>query len=190
MTTITHLSDEAAVRWLAEHRSGVAPEEALAFFDGLPTVPAADMLGRWRGSGLPTGSRLDGLLEAYGWYGKEFSGAESVHPLLFAGRGGRPRPVDPAWIPLSLLRDHAGLARLWPVRTVFGRLRPLLYTNKPKARLRTIEHRGVSTAAIVYDALPVIDVFRRIGPDVVVGAMDMRGLPAPFFFLLERDEAG
>jgi Domain of unknown function (DUF4334)/GXWXG protein len=188
VTTIPQLSDEAAARWLADHRSGVAPEEALAFFDGLPTVPAADMLGRWRGSGLPTGSRLDGLLEAYGWYGKEFSGPESVHPLLFAGRGGRPRPVDPAWIPLSLLRDHSGLARLWPVRTVFGRLRPLLYTNKPKARLRTIEHRGVSTAAMVYDALPIVDVFRRIGPDAVIGAMDMRGLPAPFFFLLERDD--
>ena len=190
MTTIPQLSDEAAARWLTEHRSGVAPEEALAFFDGLPTVPTVDMLGRWRGSGLHTGSRLDGLLEAYGWYGKEFSGAESVHPLLFAGRGGRPRPVDPAWIPLSLLRDYAGAARLWPVRTAFARLRPLLYTNRPKARLRTIEHRGVQTAAMVYDALPIIDVFRRIGPDIVLGAMDMRGLPAPFFFLLERDDTG
>ena len=27
-----------------------------------------------------------------------------------------------------------------------------------------------------------------VGPDVVLGAMDMRGLPAPFFFLLERDD--
>jgi hypothetical protein len=188
VTTIPQLSDEAAARWLTAHRSGVAPEEALAFFDGLPPVPAADMIGRWRGSGLPTGSRLDGLLEAYGWYGKEFTGAESVHPLLFGGRGDRPRPVDPAWLPLSLLRDFAGLARLWPVRTAFGRLRPLLYTNSPKARLRTIEHRGVDTAAMVYDALPIIDFFRRIGPDVVIGAMDMRGLPAPFFFLLERDD--
>jgi hypothetical protein len=40
---------------------------------------------------------------------------------------------------------------------------------------------------MVYDALPIIDVFRRVGPDVVLGAMDMRGLPAPFFFLLERE---
>jgi hypothetical protein len=187
VTTISHLSDQASVRWLKAHRSGVAPEEALAFFDGLPPVPAADMLGRWRGSGLPTGSRLDGLLEAYGWYGKEFLGAEAVHPLLFRGRGGRPHPVDPAWLPLALLRDHAGLAKLWPVRTAFGRLRPLLYTHRPAARLRTIEHRGVSTAAMVYDALPIIDVFRRVGPDTVIGAMDMRGLPAPFLFLLERD---
>jgi hypothetical protein len=146
------------------------------------------MLGRWRGSGLPTGSRLDGLLEAYGWYGKEFIGAESVHPLLFRGRDGRPHPVDPALIPIGLLRDHAGLARLWPVRWVVGRLRPLLYTNRPKVRLRSVEHRGVTTAAMVYDALPIIDVFRRVGPDVVLGAMDMRGLPAPFFFVLERDD--
>ena len=189
MTTIPQLSDETAARWLDAHRAGATPEDALAFFDGLPPVPAAELIGRWRGSGLPTGSRLDGLLEAYGWYGKEFLGAEAVHPLLFGSRR-RPRPVDPAWIPLSLLRDYAGLARLWPVRTAFGRLRPLLYTNQPKARLRTIDHRGVSTAAMVYDALPIIDVFRRIGPDVVLGAMDMRGLPAPFFFVLERDSAG
>ncbi len=188
MTTIPQLSDEAAARWLEAHRTGVAPQEALAFFDGLPVMPAADMIGRWRGSGLPTGSRLDGLLEAYGWYGKEFLGAEAVHPLLFRVRGGRPRPVDPAWLPLPLLRDHSGLARLWPVRTAFTRVRPLLYTHRPTARLRTVEHRGVSTAAMVYDALPIIDVFRRIGPDVVIGAMDMRGLPAPFFFLLERDD--
>ncbi|TQN41983.1 GXWXG protein [Blastococcus colisei] len=189
MTTLPQLSDEAAADWLERHRSGVAPEEALAFFDGLPPVPAADMLGRWRGSGLPTGSRLDGLLEAYGWYGKEVLGAEAVHPLLLRGPGGRPRAVDPVWIPLPLLRDHAGLARSWPVRTAFGRIRPLLHTHRHRARLRTIEHRGVSTAAMVYDALPIIDVFRRVGPDVVIGAMDMRGLPEPFFFLLERDTA-
>jgi hypothetical protein len=183
------VSEAGAERWLAAHRDGAQPEEALAFFDRLPTVTVAEMLGRWRGSGLHTGSRLDGLLEAYGWYGKEFSGPESVHPLLFRGRGGRPRPVDPALIPLGLLRDHTGLARSWPVRTAFGRLRPLLHTNRPTARLREVQHRGVTTAAMVYDALPIIDVFRRVGPDVVLGAMDMRGLPAPFFFLLERDDS-
>jgi hypothetical protein len=182
-------SEIGAERWLAAHRAGVEPEEALGFFDRLPTVRVEDMLGRWRGSGLPTGSKLDGLLEAYGWYGKEFLGLESVHPLLFRSRRGRPRPVDPAMIPVGLVRDFPGLARLWPVRTAFGRLRPLLHTNRPTARLRAVQHRGVTTAATVYDTLPIIDVFRRVGPDVVIGAMDMRGLPAPFFFLLERDPA-
>jgi hypothetical protein len=173
--------------WLSEHRDGASPDEALAFFDGLPAVPLAELSGRWRGSGLPSGSSLDGLLEAYGWYGKEFTGIETAHPLLFLDRRGRPRPVDPALVPLGLLRDHAGLAHLRLLRTAFGGIRPLLYTDRPKARLRTVEHRGVATAAMVYDALPIIDVFRRVSGDVLIGAMDMRGLPAPFFFLLRRD---
>jgi hypothetical protein len=178
----------SAEGWLAAHRDGAAPADALAFFDSLPTVGPDEILGRWRGSGLPTGSPLDGLLEAYGWYGKEFLGAESVHPLLFRSRSG-PRPVDPGWIPLALLRDHAGLARTRFLRTAFGGVRPLLHTHRPKARLRTVQHRGVATAAMIYDALPIIDVFRRVSDDVLLGAMDMRGLPAPFLFVLTRDDA-
>ena len=92
---MTAADTDAAAGWLAEHRDGVVPADALAFFDSLPTVALGEMIGRWRGSGLHTGSPLDGLLEAYGWYGKEFIGVETVHPLLFRGRGGRPRPVDP-----------------------------------------------------------------------------------------------
>jgi hypothetical protein len=173
--------------WLDAHRDGARPDEALAYFDSLPVVAPEEMLGRWRGSGLPTGSPLDGLLEAYGWYGKEFLDDESVHPLLFADRSGRPRPVDPSLLPMAVLRDYAGFLQFWPLRAVFGRMRPLLYTGKPKARLREVTHRGVLTAAMVYDALPIIDVFRRVSDDVLLGAMDMRGLPSPFLFVLQRD---
>jgi len=162
-------------------------DDALAFFDGLPAVPADEMLGRWRGSGLPTGSPLDGLLEAYGWYGKQFVDAETVHPLLFRDRAGRPRPVDPALVPLSVLRTAPGVAHSRVLRRVFPGVRPLLSTDKPKARLRTMEHRGVVTAAMVYDALPIIDVFRRVSADQVLGLMDLRGLADPFFFTLQRD---
>jgi hypothetical protein len=63
-----------------------------------------------------------------------------------------------------------------------------MFTRKPKARLRSLEHRGVVTAAMVYDALPIIYVFRRVDADTLLGLMDLRGLPAPFFFLLERDD--
>ena len=59
-------------------------------------------------------------------------------------------------------------------------------TSRPRARLRTVEHRGVHTAAMVYDALPIIDVFRRVDGATVLGLMDLRGLPDPFFFLLRR----
>jgi hypothetical protein len=180
-------SGTAAQRWLEAHRDGVDPQEALAFFDGLPAVPVEEMLGRWRGSGLPTGSPLDGMLEGFGWYGKEFLDEENVHPLLFADRNGRPRPVDPGLLPVGVLRDYAGFLDVWPVRWAFARIRPALYTRRPKARLRSVEHRGVVTAAMVYDALPIIDVFRRVSDDVRLGAMDMRGLPSPFLFVLTRD---
>ena len=180
----------AADRWIADHRNGAAPAEALDFFDSLPTVAVEEMLGRWRGSGLPTGSPLDGMLEGFGWYGKEFLDEENVHPLLFADRNGQPRPVDPGLLPVSVLRDYAGFLDVWPVRRAFATIRPALYTRRPKARLRSVEHRGAVTAAMVYDALPIIDVFRRVNDDVRLGAMDMRGLPSPFLFLLHRDTAG
>jgi hypothetical protein len=34
---------------------------------------------------------------------------------------------------------------------------------------------------MIYDQLPVIDVFRKISDDVVIGAMDLRGTPVPYF---------
>ena len=96
--------------------------------------------------------------------------------------------MDPALLPVGLLRDHAGLAH-WPMaQAAFGGVRPLLHTKRPKARLRVMEHRGVATAVMVYDTLPIIDVFRRVDADTALGLMDLRGLPAPFFFLLERDD--
>jgi hypothetical protein len=175
-----------AEQWLVEHRAGAARDEALARFDALAPVAPAEMLGRWRGSGLPTGSPLDGLLEAYGWYGKEFLDAETVHPLLFTTRRG-PRPVDPALVPMSVLRDRPALAHSRAARSAFRLLRPAVTTSAPRARLRSVEHRGVQTAAMVYDALPIIDVFRRVSDDVRLGLMDLRGLPDPFFFVLTRE---
>jgi hypothetical protein len=173
-------------RWLARAAGGVPRDEALARFDGAPPVEPGGMIGRWRGSGLPTGSPLDGLLESYGWWGKEFLDAETAHPLLFATRSG-PRPVDPALIPVGVLRGRPGLARSRAARLAFTAVRPLLTTSRPTARLRAVEHRGVVTAAMVYDRLPILDVFKRVDSGTLLGLMDLRGLPAPFFFLLTRE---
>ena len=66
-------------------------------------------------------------------------------------------------------------------------IRPLVSTRQPKARLRLTEYRGVVTATMSYDALPINDVFRKIDDDTLVGAMDARGLEAPFLFVLRRE---
>nr|WP_239522193.1 GXWXG domain-containing protein [Geodermatophilus sabuli] len=172
---------------MARHRGGAAPVDLLAFADRLLPADPDLLVGRWRGAELPTGSPLDGLLTAHRWYGKEFVDAETVHPLLFRDRAGVPRAVDPALAPLTLLRRTPGLARGRPARAAFAAVRPLLRTRRPAARLRRLEHRGVTTAALVYDRLPIVDVFRPVTPDLLLGLMDMRGLPGPFAFLLERD---
>jgi hypothetical protein len=168
-------------------RDGAPADVVLALADGLPPVSVPELVGRWRGSELPTGHRLDGLLTAYGWYGKEVVDAETVHPLLFPDRAGVPRPVDPALAPLGLLREHTWLVRTLPARIAFAGVRPLLATRRPAARVREVRHRGVLTAAIVYDRLPVVDAFRRAGADTLLGLMDLRGMAEPFPFVLRRE---
>ena len=80
---------------------GWTAEAGLAFFDSLPAVRPDDMTGEWRGTELPSGHPLDGLLAAYGWYGKRFSDKDRVDPLLFMDAGEvramrGPGPLPPA----------------------------------------------------------------------------------------------
>lgn len=167
-------------------REPITTEEALQFFDALPPVELETILGRWRGSGFTTGHRLDGLLEVFGWYGKEFIDAETVHPLLFSARNGEIFKGEPRRMPMSLSLE-LDVPRGPAMRAAFLVARPLLETHKPRARLRRMEHRGKVGAAMIYDELPVIDVFRQIDRDTVLGIMDLRDMPKPLFFLLRRD---
>ena len=86
---------EAAAR-LATLEPRCTTEQALAFFDALPSVSAEDIRGRWAGRELETGHPWDGLLTASGWYGKQFDSPEAVHPLLFQTPKGTLFPVNPA----------------------------------------------------------------------------------------------
>ncbi|BDX33012.1 hypothetical protein TUM20985_35590 [Mycobacterium antarcticum] len=170
-------------------------DDALALFDAAPAVTPDEMLGTWRGAELPTGHPLDGLLEASGWWGKQFLGAETVHPLLFPTADGTALwAVNPA-----LVFGGLGLATRLPALRrgnytgLITKLKPVLRTAAPRARLRTTRYRGVDTATMVYDQLPVNDVFRRLddaaGSDAVIGVMDLRGSKLPYFFVLRRDES-
>lgn len=172
---------------LTRLRAGTSLDEALAFYDSLPAAPIPLISGWWSGSSVPTGNPLDGLLEAYGWAGKRFDGPDGAHPLVFDGPRGR-FSVNPAAVPLGfLLRFHrplhhpvvAGLAR---------RILPAARTFRPKARLRMMAYRGVVTATMSYDALPINDHVRLIDDHTLLGAMDCRGLPQPFLFLLEKSD--
>lgn len=170
---------------IAQLQAGVDLDRAVALFESLPPVSVEAILGRWRGSEVPTGHPMDGLLAVSGWYGKEFASADRVHPLLF-GRPGRLYAVNPKLMPIGLLNR---LGARFPRRLPPGGTRAfaLLRTRRPRARLREIAYRGTVSTAMVYDDLPIIDHFRALDDDTLLGAMDLRGSDRPYFFLLQRD---
>jgi hypothetical protein len=179
---------EAAVR-LAALKPRCTTDQALEFFDALPTVSVDDIRGRWAGRELETRHPWDGLLTASGWYGKQFDSPEAVHPLLFQTPNGTLFPVNPARIPLNLA-GRVPLAAASAARRLLDVTMPLLRAHGPKARLRNLEHRGKVSAAMVYDQLPIIDVFRRIDDTTLLGLMDMRAAAQPYFFVLTCDSPG
>lgn len=163
-------------------------EQALALFDSLPAVPVAEITtGRWRGDELDTGHPFAGVLVASGWYGKQFDGPDTVHPLLFAVDGDV-FPVDPRRVPLGLA-GRIPMAGVRASKKALGYLRFAFQTQRPTARLRNVEYRGVVSAAMIYDQLPIIDHFRRVDEQTLLGVMDMRGLAEPYVFILRQDTA-
>jgi len=159
--------------------------EALAFYDSLPPIEPEAMIGRWHGGEIATGHLYDGLLQPSGWWGKEFRSADDVDPLLFE-RGGTIFAGNPALIPLGLIERFPTIAKSAAAGALFRTVSPLLRTGKPRARLRILTYRGVSSAAMLYDAHPIADCFRRVSGDVLIGAMDIRGHADPYIFTLRR----
>ena len=104
---------------LAALARGTSLDEALAFYDTLPPVPLAHLRGLWRGGGVPTGHPLDGVLEALGWYGKQFDGPDAVHPRVFATTRGERYCIDPAHAPLWFALRRAAWFRHPAARRAF-----------------------------------------------------------------------
>ena len=63
----------------------------------------------------------------------------------------------------------------------------LLSTTKSRARLRMTEYRGKVSATMIYDQLPINDVFRKLDDNTVIGVMDNKHVKEPFFLKLSRD---
>jgi len=160
-------------------------QQAIDLFDSLESVDVDFMMGTWRGTGYPTGHPQDGLLEAYRWYGKAFESCEDVHPLLFTDRRGQIVKLNPG--AMALGGAQSGSATKFAVR-LFQLVMPLLTTSKSRARLRMVEYRGKVSATMIYDQLPIIDIFRKLDDDTVLGVMDHKHQMDPFFFKLTRQK--
>lgn len=164
-------------------------QQALELFDSLETVDTEFMIGRWQGDGYPTDHPLDGLLEVSHWYGKLFESDDDVHPLLFSNRRGKLVRVNPGYMkPSYALAGHMSKFKSKTVGNIFQFLLPLFSTSKSRARLRMMEYRGKTSATMIYDQLPIHDVFRKLDDNNVLSVMDNKLIEDPFFFKLTRDE--
>ncbi len=165
-------------------------EEALAIFDSLDPVNTDFMLGAWQGSGFLTDHPMDGVLETFHWHGKRFEGPEDVHPLVFSTLSKGRKSLNP-----TLVMPGLGLLKFFPFinSRFFGRvfqlIMPLFVTRRSRARLRLTDYRGKSSATMIYDNLPINDVFRKVDENTVLGVMDFKGMRKPFFFVLRREAA-
>ena len=165
--------------------------EALDIFDALAPVELDFMTGYWKGEGFRTHHPMDGLLEAYHWYGKRFENPEDVHPLVFSTRRGGVACVNPVFMgPFLSLADNMLMPRLPAAGRLFQLVMPLFTTSKSRARLRMPAYRGKLSATMIYDQLPINDVFRQVDENTVFGIMDRKGMKVPFFFILRRARGG
>lgn len=155
-------------------------------FDELEPASIDQVTGRWRGEEFITGHFMEGALESSGWYGKEFKSREEVHPLLYFKDAKRTKTfaLNPAWA--SFHPFVLGLMKTSAAHFIVRLLRPIVQNKKHTARLRMIEYRGKSSVTMVYDVLPIMDMFRRLDAHTLLGVMDMRGMDMPYFFLLRR----
>jgi hypothetical protein len=127
---------------------------------------------------------MDGLLEISNWYGKEFIDAENVHPLLFLDNQGEifqvaPNPTLMNWVlKLSIPKNDS-------LKPLLVSINFLLKTEKSQVRLRMMEYSRKVTATMIYDYLAINDSFRKVDENTVLGIMDYKNLPQPFFFILK-----
>ncbi|MGR3278466.1 DUF4334 domain-containing protein [Acaryochloris marina NIES-2412] len=162
------------------------PEELLSFFDELEPVNAQFMISRWKGSEIHTDHPLNGFLEASNWYGKEFVNDDQVHPLLFQDSQENIFKVKPyslvmkSGVRFPILKHKA-------LNSTVRFMTSLLKTEASQARLRMMEYRQKLSATMIYDSLPIHDTFRKVDDDTVLGLMDSKDIPIPFFFVLERE---
>lgn len=158
---------------------GMSQEEAFSFFDQLQPITLDEMLGSWKGKEAPSHHPMDGLLTKFRWYGKKFISPEEVHPLVFEKQNGDLFYVNPSRL---LQQPEQGTPLPEPEQLQAAE------TQESKARMRMVEYRGKLSAAMIYDQLPIIDIFRKVDDHTLFCVMDFKGPMhnLGFFFLLER----
>ena len=140
--------------------------------EGEGTVDAAELDSIWAALGTVRPEEMLGS-----WKGGEFPTGHPLNGMLAkAGWYGKTfrsaHDVEPL-----ICRDAQG--GLYADRAL----------GKGAAGLWAVEFRGETTATMIYDGQPVLDHFKRVDDDTLMGIMNAKGVPpeGPFYyFFLER----
>jgi len=153
-----------------------SPHQINAFFDQLPPVELEFMVGTWRYANVPSNNRQDYLLEMIDFHGKRFYGADTnyqVDPVI-CWSGGKLIRVGsmPYWLFKRI--PETTPSREQPVRRAILHkynqccVLPFSQTKEPHAHNMIVEHRGVCTTAMVYDHMPMVDVFKKVDDNTIM----------------------
>ncbi|WP_043263096.1 DUF4334 domain-containing protein [Streptomyces sp. CT34] len=153
-------AEQARARIAAIRAAGgkVSAEELDGLWAALEPVRPEDILGPWKGSAFVTGHRVEGLLEAANWHGKNFRSTSDVQPLICRGPDGKL---------FSNVEAGNGEASLWMVEFRGESTASMVYDGQP-----------------VIDHFKRIDDATLLG---VMNGKDVLDDGRYFYFLLDRD---
>ncbi|MEY4562252.1 MAG: hypothetical protein RLZZ618_1529 [Pseudomonadota bacterium] len=103
------------------------------------------------------------------WKGGRFDGGKEPDPIRWYGKNF----VSASYCEPLLARNEDG--------SVYA------FDKLGAAQMRLIEWRGKVSASLIYDSQPIMDYFRKVTDDVIIGLGDVKGKPTDFFFHLTRE---
>lgn len=144
----------------------VPSERVSALWDTCDPARVEDIAGsRWRGTGLDTGHTMFGMLGQMHWWGKDFTEARKVDPILVTDEDGNVVPDTSA--------TGGGGASLWEVS----------FRGRPTASM-------VYDRLPVIDHFVVVDTGPDGRPTTLLAVMNGRGTVSGgehFWFVLDRE---
>lgn len=103
------------------------------------------------------------------WKGGKFDGGNEPDPINWYGK------------------RFTSLTDVEPLLVTDAEGKVVTYDRLGAAQMRSVEFDGTTSAALIYDSQPIMDYFRKVNDDVVIGLGDIKGKPTDFFFHLTRD---
>jgi hypothetical protein len=156
------------------------------WFQALQPLRPEEIVGLWRGVGIPSDHPLDGVLENLQWFGKRFHADLRADALLFQWRPGRLVAINPAYLPIAMVIRFASFGRTAIARNWFSHLQKVVRARAPTATLMPRMTDFGETAAMIYDNQPITDYLRRIDEREIAGMMCVAGDDRRYFFRLRK----